>query len=328
MIELFDKLWKALEEHRIDEIGLLPFTPDIDQLPFESQEFHPLVVIESKLGIAKPELAVLLKQAHGRFIALDQNDSKQLEKVTRIMILLKPDNYTAMNKRKQLLLSNHIDPKQELALIELIFTIPRHAKSSIAWYHRQWILTQFAQEMDIEKELKLAKVSSAAYPRNYYAWTYRTWILLSHCSLPRAQQEYDQTCCWIELNISDFSGLQYLQRIIQYLKIKDYRRHMEWLDQLIIKYPGYESLWCHRRFCSYLFVSSTEYCDSQHAFIHGIVSDQFKDQSLSDSKSDFDLQKEYALKFGTWQTMMEKRYFGHSLASQSTVDLYKTKAPF
>jgi hypothetical protein len=73
--------------------------PEINELPLESQVYHPLVVFETKLGIAKSCLVELLKQSHEYFITLDKRNYIELEKVTRVMILLKPDNYTAMNRR-------------------------------------------------------------------------------------------------------------------------------------------------------------------------------------------------------------------------------------
>jgi protein prenyltransferase alpha subunit repeat containing protein 1 len=73
--------------------------PEMNELPLESQVYHPLVVFETKLGVAKSSLAELLKQSHQYFITLGKEDFVELEKVTRAMVLLKPDNYTAMNRR-------------------------------------------------------------------------------------------------------------------------------------------------------------------------------------------------------------------------------------
>lgn len=213
--------------------------------------------------------------------------------------------------RKELILLGHIDLRQELSLIELIFTIPKHSKSSVAWYHRQWIFTNFNQvELSVENEFKLCTMTSSSYPRNYYSWNYRHWVLHSYCAqnLPLIEHEYKSTCHWIETNISDYSGFQYLQHLMNMLEFghKDTERdqHMYWLDRLIIKYPGHESLWCHRRFCSNLFIHSYDYCDLQHKFIIEILDDKFKDQSLSDNINDMIMQKELALKFGLWQSLL------------------------
>lgn len=153
-------------------------------------------------------------------------------------------------------------------------------------------------------------MASSSYPRNYYAWTYRHWILSTYCSdnLPLIDKEYQDTCHWIETNISDYSGYQYLQHLMKMSNIeRDVQKrdqHMKWVDRLIIRYPGHESLWCHRRFCSDLFIQSIDYCKLQHEFISDITNDRFKDQSLSDNIKDMIIQKEFALKFGLWQTLL------------------------
>ncbi|KAG2197713.1 hypothetical protein INT47_007947 [Mucor saturninus] len=309
--QLYEKLSKAISENEIDELGLLPMMPEAKELPMESQKYYPLVVVESKLGISKSDLVVLLKEAHAKFINLPKDSYKDLEQVTRIMILLKPDNYTAMNRRKELILLGHIDLRQELSLIELIFTIPKHSKSSVAWYHRQWIFTNFNRiELSVDNELKLCTTASTSYPRNYYSWNYRHWILCTYCTqdLPFIEHEYKSTCHWIETHISDYSGFQYLQHLMVMLefdhKKTEMDQHLYWLNGLIIKYPGHESLWCHRRFCSNMFIHSSDYCNLQHVFILNILNDTFKDQSLSDDLNDMVMQKEFALKFGLWQSLL------------------------
>lgn len=203
---------------------------------------------------------------------------------------------------------DEINIESELRLIELIFTIPKHSKSSVAWYHRQWIFTKY-NNVDIKNELKLCKLTSNLYPRNYYAWTYRYWIVSTYCkmNLDLVQHEYNDTCDWIDKNISDYSGFQYLQQLIHLLAFNDSDqiKHMDWLNNLIIKYPGHESLWCHRRFCSTIFITSKSYCLNQHEFINDIINNNksIMEQSLSDKKEDFIMQKEYALRFGLFHSL-------------------------
>lgn len=201
--------------------------------------------------------------------------------------------------------------KRELLLIELIFTIPKHSKSSVAWYHRQWILSHFNQvEINISKEFKICTMTSSLYPRNYYSWTYRHWILCTYCvqNMLMIENEYRDTCHWIETNITDYSGFNYLQQLMKMLGLVNNQfemdQHMKWLNNLIIKYPGQESLWCHRRFCSNLFIHSLVYCNLQHEFIKEIMNDTYKNVSLSNDENDFIMQKDFALKFGLWQTLL------------------------
>lgn len=143
-----------------------------------------------------------------------------------------------------------------------------------------------------------------SYPRNYYAWTYRHWVLFTYCKSNQAtvEREYKDICQWIELNISDYSGFQYLQQIMEMYDNINQEVHMKWLNKLIIKYPGHESLWCHRRFCSTQFIQLVQYCHEQHQFIKDIMQDVYRYQSLSVENSP--LQKEFALKFGLFHIIM------------------------
>ncbi|KAI8636677.1 hypothetical protein BD408DRAFT_448244 [Parasitella parasitica] len=325
-MRLYQKLCGVLYNNDINELGLVPMIPEMSDLPLKSQMYHPLIVVENKLGIAKQCLAVLLKEAHEYFVTIDDSDHEHLEQVTRIMILLKPDNYTAMNRRKQLIQSSYIRVQDEISLIELIFTIPKHSKSSVAWYHRQWIFENYAKP-DVEHEFQLCTMTSMAYPRNYYAWTYRFWVLSTFCKSDQnvVGKEYQETRRWIELNISDYSGFQYLQQVMEMHGAIEQESHMAWLDNLIVKYPGYESLWCHRRFCSSLFIQSEEYCHRQHQFIKNTLQGVYKDQSLTNDK--WPLQKEYALKFGLFQCIMETHFYGKIYTDESTRNIYLTVAP-
>jgi hypothetical protein len=158
----------------------------------------------------------------------------------------------------------------------------------------------------IQKEFQVCAKASSAYPRNYYAWTYRYWILSNYCHCKDTLvQEYNDTRRWIELNISDYSGFQYLQQLMKLLlPTLDRDRHLGWVNGLVIKYPGHESLWCHKRYCSDIYINDIDYCSSQHQFVRDIMDDRFKHQSLNDLAQDLAAQKEFALKFGLWQTLL------------------------
>lgn len=80
------------------ELGLLPFVPQVDDLPHDTRAFHPLMLIDANLGIPFPVLEELLRDAHDHFRRLSLDDP-DLDIVTRVMVILKPDNYTAMNTR-------------------------------------------------------------------------------------------------------------------------------------------------------------------------------------------------------------------------------------
>lgn len=109
-------------------------------------------MVDSKLGFPLQHLPTLLKEADEALRTATKVDEKA--RTSKIMVLLKPDHYTALNiryinrvlsrmivilmshDRKQLIMEKHINVKDEIELIDLIFTLPRHSKSCIAWHHR------------------------------------------------------------------------------------------------------------------------------------------------------------------------------------------------
>ncbi|KAI9267808.1 hypothetical protein BY458DRAFT_511448 [Sporodiniella umbellata] len=313
-------LSKAFQENQINELGLLPFTIDLKDLPKKNEVYYPFAVIDTKLGIPKSTLATTLKEAFEIYTTLSKDDYKGIEQVTRIMITLKPDNYTAMNKRKELVLSGYIQLTDELKLLDLIFTIPKHSKSSVAWYHRQWIVSQW-NSIDAQAEIDASEKACVLYPRNYYAWSYRSWIFSRHLEL--REDEYNRVTKWIELNISDSSGLHYLESVLKEYKenIKD--RHSGWLNDLIVKFPGYESLWCHKRFCTSFFTNTL--FSSEHQFIQDIICGRHKEQALN---TDYlNAQENLALKFGLWIVILEKRQCQGISTSPLWINRYNTVAP-
>ncbi|KAI8985481.1 hypothetical protein BDB01DRAFT_788407 [Pilobolus umbonatus] len=313
---LYETLCHILDTKFIDEIGILFDTFDKNKLPIDSQGYYPLILIDTKLGISLNTLKTLLKEAHEHYINTPRDDYTRLEQVTRIMIFLKPDNYSALNKRKKMMTLGYIQPQDELNLIKLIFTWPRHSKSSDAWYHRQWILTTYPDTANYDQELSLCTLTTEKYPRNYYSWTYRYWILSNFLNKDKRMKEYHQSKAWVALNISDYSGFHYLEQCMKLITL-DGMEHMKWIDELICKYPGHESLWCHRRFCTHLYMKKygVEFCHYQHQFIQKVI-------SSADEK-----QKEYALRFGLWQTLLEKKWLHQVYAPPHLLKSYYTHGP-
>jgi hypothetical protein len=207
-----------------------------------------------------------------------------------------------------MIINGYIDPNKELELIQLIFTIAKHAKSPVAWHHRQWIVERM-DAIDIPNELELCHRACSIYPKNYHAWTYRSWLISAKCLSPEISKEYQASRHWVGLNISDYSGVQHLQRVMELASV-DMLDHTLWLDTLIKRYPGHESLWCHKRFCSHLAIrvldNPLSFCHQQHQFVDDIQHDCFLSEALSESLDAQVAQKELALKFGAWQAFLVK----------------------
>ena len=80
-----------------DELGLVFGLPNVDELPPDSQPYYPLIFVESKLGLPFQHYNDLIRETDQAM--REATDPEKIEQGSKIMIILKPDNYTAMNIR-------------------------------------------------------------------------------------------------------------------------------------------------------------------------------------------------------------------------------------
>ncbi|KAI9493467.1 hypothetical protein BDB00DRAFT_823183 [Zychaea mexicana] len=301
----YQKLATIVDTHTIDELGLVFGLPDANDLPPYSQQFYPLIFVESKLGLPLQHLHDLIREADQAMH--EANDAKAVEQSSRIMIALKPENYTAMNIRKQLVESGKVTLKDELQWINLVFTVQKHCKSNVAWHHRQWLFMRpgAKNEIDLDHELQLCARTATLHPRNYYAWNYRRWLLESHMTTQLLRErEYKETQIWVEKNVSDHSGVHHLACVIKAISQDPYfdgHKHLSWIDGLITQFPGHEALWSHLRFCCSTFAVST----LGHEVVEIVIQ---KTVAISEEESEKKLQLQLALCFGIWLCIWEKRH--------------------
>ncbi|KAI8066796.1 hypothetical protein BC940DRAFT_347281 [Gongronella butleri] len=312
-MDLYDKLVDLLANHTIDEIGLLPCVPDATDIPPATRHYHPLVVVDGKLGVALDTLTALLQQSQQRFTEASSSDEAQQEETSRVLILLKPDHYTAMNVRKRLVCDKKRTIAQELALLDLIFTVSRHTKSAIAWHHREWLLTRDLAQLDIEAERRLCERSATLYPRNYYAWHHRFW-LLEQMNAAAIEEEYESMVAWAGAHVSDHSGIHHLGQVVERWLVpapsKRLAAHVAWLDNVTQQFPGHESLWAHRRACAMLMLERTDettWPQSQHRWIDNVLHYKPKHADLDTSPASWHQQHVLALRYGLWLCLLRAK---------------------
>ncbi|CAM9412224.1 unnamed protein product [Discosporangium mesarthrocarpum] len=137
--------------------------------------------------------------------------ANELMSVTRAILLVNADHGSAWNARKVVIEDRSFrDLQEEIKLLNLVLT--KHSKSSNAWAHRRWCWCRAQEEEDrmggetrekvftVHRELQLCERVAELYPKNYYAWTQRTWVVLNHfrhCSdarvawsLPREKESW------------------------------------------------------------------------------------------------------------------------------------------
>ncbi|KAK3813118.1 MAG: hypothetical protein J3Q66DRAFT_42814 [Benniella sp.] len=104
---------------------------------------------------------------------------------TSCLMILCPDSFSAMNARKRLVEGGHLDPRKEMQFLDMILTFPRNCKSSGAWHHRKWLLCYMYKDhttvplppSEIREQLKVCHLAAERYPKCYYAWSMRHWLV-------------------------------------------------------------------------------------------------------------------------------------------------------
>jgi protein prenyltransferase alpha subunit repeat containing protein 1 len=217
-------------------------------------------VIEGNLGIAFHCISALAKYAWEQFRIVKENKEISIRsaQVTRAILLINADHYSAWNCRKMCILQGIIDPLKELQLSGLVLS--KHPKSGETWAHRRWVLEKL-ELFDRQGEIAICEKTAEIYAKNYYAWTHRRWIFGgNHITLEDFLQEIERVQLWIRYHISQHCALFYLQflcsKVSSLLRSQEndtaisdfFKGRFEFVNRLIDTYPGHESLWMHKRF--------------------------------------------------------------------------------
>lgn len=171
-------------------------------LPEDAPKVHagfPFILIEGNLGIPKKVLYAIYLSAVST--PWRSSEPQMAEAVSSIIILANPAHQTALNARKRLITSGHLDPRRELALCELMARgSPEFGKQSMVWAHRRWCFTRIygaigpsmrtlsllpgwasSEEVQmlprlspasVQHEFRLIQHTCETYPRNYHAWAH------------------------------------------------------------------------------------------------------------------------------------------------------------
>jgi len=209
-------------------------------------------------------------------------------------------------------------------LLNLVFT--KHPKSGDAWAHRRWVLASLGTFGNSEStpspdalafirahargELSVCARMSEIYPKNYYSWTHRAWVL-RHATNDVLLEELESMDRWTRRNVSDFCGFHHTQVVLLMLIERNaresdeicsiWREHFKKTDSLIQTYPGHEALWCHKRalvffFCSVVSPKLSTKLEDLRALIATEV--EFSDSRIGDDgESHHEQQRLFALRY-------------------------------
>lgn len=155
----------------------------------------------------------------GKSANLDSNRQRELDSLSKCILIQNPEHGKALNIRKRMLSHNikedttslHIFEviQAELDFTKLILGIASNAKMGSLWHHRKWLYSlkyriheskgdntplpehQSAKRLlriypvpispiEVQQELALIDMCAERYPRNYQAWSYRYWLVRGH----------------------------------------------------------------------------------------------------------------------------------------------------
>lgn len=176
---------------------------EIDFMPVLSPPY--VLYAENTMGISMKVIKDLYLYAYQRFLSIsNQNrqlsDSASLMQASLALLTIKADFPMAYNVRKEVLLTEDTLERygQEIQKLHTLFS--RHPKSPSAWQHVRWCylqrqrLRESSQKKqietiwppgaillpsEIETEREICRRSADRYPKNYYAWMHRLWLLPS-----------------------------------------------------------------------------------------------------------------------------------------------------
>lgn len=140
--------------------------------------------------------------------------------MTTDLLNANPELYTVWNMRRELLGRGKDELNGELRFVEKL--IQRYPKVYWLWDHRLWVLDNLGSEAPWQRELGLVSMLLEHDARNFHGWTYRRAVIarMEAClNKSFTQQEMDFTTKKINENFSNFSAWHNRSTLIRKLEI-------------------------------------------------------------------------------------------------------------
>jgi hypothetical protein len=232
----------AEESKALLELLQQPLTGDMDFIP--TSEF---IYETGNLGIPMEKLKQLhsynAKQFHLKQTQLDSS---------LIILLINPENYTALNYRKTLLKSKEIDGLKEFELISL--SLSKHPRQPLLWSHLRYVLNFY--KIDSDKLHKLTYKCCDRYRSNYPAWAFKRHLL--NGPLDDIFAEFKLNTVFVRSHVSDYSGFSFRQYLLRLMPIDRaiLGEEIAWLLEVFCMYPGHECLWYHLQHVCTIYITN------------------------------------------------------------------------
>lgn len=304
-----------------------------------------------------------------RNVAFDSIDSKNdsmdnLMDCISCLLLLCPDHATAWADRRRCLLKrvSALEKKSvtacmlifwiaELGYITMLFT--QHSKAPNAWGHRRWVCRQMLALFSLENrngalredwhpsesiiqwatlEIAVCSVIAETYPKNYYAWTHRIFVIRTLANIMSTsmctknddngrenikavlETEASLTEPWLCRHVSDHSAAHYggealalwLQvgggsNVTRKWKMAIVQGKLQESRRLIMKFPSHEVIWTWRRICSkFCFVTFTK--EEALSFLQEEISfaSSIFDEASSNDAKEIEMQRHFSMAYIVW----------------------------
>lgn len=210
-----------------------------------------------------------------------RKEHARLEQYSRTALLLNAHVVTFWNYRKRLIVNNYLSAEKDMLLTKIILS--RHPKSADTLVHRRWLLKHSPRPDGwLEEELALCTRLAEKQKCNYHAWSHRQWVINNtddkKFNVGLWLTEFETSEEWTKFHLSDHSGWHYRQFLLLRLhshlnQVEDELPRLQQLvdgaavvdttsqlyvcllneelrknEDLILVFPGHETLWYYRRF--------------------------------------------------------------------------------
>jgi len=261
-------------DHIVDEFFgfLVENVPDYD--------FSGIAVIENRMAISYGSFDILYPPSK-KIVLKSQNysDEEFIEKIaeinlaSRIVLCLNGEMYSAVNRRIRMLQLNLIkDIEEELHFVELVCF--KFKKAGIMWTYRQKLTDKYFERKGVSKQVVEAFINKEdpileeffkKYPRNYYGWGYKKYLIdefvVKHGYIDVLYTEYLRLREYCEKHIHDYCAFHLLGALASKLEGKGGQKNNNvkqeeilWAQNLLKKYQDLyllESLETHDKGVKY-----------------------------------------------------------------------------